>query len=117
MAVWRRHEAWSFVSGMGINIATSFIVWHFHADLPLSDWWIVLLQANVVAASTVALLWLIWRQPSELVGWAESSRPTITTISGSIKVGLEDSAHPTRTTRTGIRLGSLLTSQVAISLL
>jgi len=114
MAVWRRHEAWAFVSGMGINLATSFIVWHFHANLPLSDWWIALVQANVVAASAVGLLWLAWRQPIELVGWAESPRPTITTASGLMKVGLGDSAHPTRT---GIRIPSLLTWQVAISLL
>src|SRR5207249_6624650 len=40
--------------------------------------------------------------------------PTITTSLGPVKVGLEDSAHPTST---GIRFGSLLTWQVAISLL
>jgi hypothetical protein len=65
MAIWLRRETWAFASGLGVNFATSLITWHFNQNLPLSDWWIVLLQVNVVAASGVAWLWLAWRQQIE----------------------------------------------------
>jgi hypothetical protein len=94
MAVWRGRETWAFVSGLGVNLAVSLVVWHFHQNLPLSDWWIVLLQANVVGASAVTLIWLALRQQIE--------RPTQEAASSLI---------------TGIRFTSLLTWQVAIGLL
>src|SRR4029077_13424928 len=62
MAVWRRRETWAFTSGLGVNLAASLVAWHFYQSLPLSDWWIVLLQVNVVAASGVAFIWMAWRQ-------------------------------------------------------
>jgi len=115
MAVWRRRETWAFAAGLGANLAASLVVWHFNQNLALSDWWIVLLQVNVVAASAISLLWLAWRQQMKPVGWAESSRPTTINAAESMKVGLEDSAHPTATT--GIRFSSLLTWQIALGLL
>jgi hypothetical protein len=94
MAVWRRRETWAFVSALGANLAASLVVWHFHNHVPISDWWIALLQANVVAAAAVSLLWLALRK--------------------RIEHPIELNALPTFS---GIRLTSLLTWQLAIGLL
>jgi hypothetical protein len=58
MAVWRRREEWAFISGLAVNLAASLVVWHIHLQSPAVDWWVYLLQANVIAASVVAFLWL-----------------------------------------------------------
>jgi hypothetical protein len=65
IAARRGDEARSFSSGLGLNVAVSFAVWHFHASpaVPISEWWIVLLQANIIASAVVALLWLAVRGP------------------------------------------------------
>jgi hypothetical protein len=56
-ALWRRREEEAFTAGLGVNLAASLVVWHFHAQT-LADWWVHLLQANVIAGSLVTLLWL-----------------------------------------------------------
>jgi hypothetical protein len=61
MAVWRRNEIWALAAGWGVNLAASLAVWHFNQNLAISDWWIILLQVNVIFASAVGLLWLTWR--------------------------------------------------------
>jgi hypothetical protein len=62
MAVWRRAEAWAFAATVGVNLAASLIVWHAYLGAPLSDWWIPLLQANVIIGSVATLAWLWARQ-------------------------------------------------------
>lgn len=62
MAVWRRREDRAFTAGLGVNLAASLVVWHFYQHAALADWWILLLQVNVLATSSVALLWLGMRQ-------------------------------------------------------
>jgi hypothetical protein len=59
MAVWRRKEAWAFAATLGVTLATSLVVWHAHLGMPLSTWWVPLLQANVstMAVATIAWLW------------------------------------------------------------
>jgi hypothetical protein len=57
MAVWQRREDWAFLAGLGVNLAASLVVWHFHVDDP-TGWWVALIQANAIAASAVSLLWL-----------------------------------------------------------
>ena len=60
MAVWRRREGWAFTAALGVNLAASLVVWHFEEALHLSfdQWWVRLVQANVIASSLVALFWL-----------------------------------------------------------
>ncbi len=58
MAVWRQREDWAFVAGLAVNLASSLVVWHFRWDVPFETWWLYLVQANIVSAAVVALLWL-----------------------------------------------------------
>ncbi len=60
MAVWRRREGWAFTAALGVNLAASLAVWHFEEALHLSfdQWWVRLVQANVIASSLAALFWL-----------------------------------------------------------
>jgi len=60
MAVWRRREGWAFAAALGVNLAASLVVWHFEEAWLLSfdQWWVRLVQANVIASSLVALVWL-----------------------------------------------------------
>ncbi len=62
MAVWRRQEGWAFAAATGVNLAASLVVWfcqwHWRPQLPLADWWLLLVQANVIASAVVALVWL-----------------------------------------------------------
>lgn len=61
VGVWRRHEPWAFAAGLGVNLAASLVVWGRHQADPLGDWWALLFQANTIASSGVALLWLALR--------------------------------------------------------
>ncbi|MBN1909785.1 MAG: hypothetical protein JW818_08600 [Pirellulales bacterium] len=58
MAVWRRREGWALASALGVNLAASLAVWHFYSDLPFEQWWLLLIQANLIASAAVALIWL-----------------------------------------------------------
>ncbi len=62
MAVWRRREAWAFISGLGVNVAASFTVTYFEGTL--GDWprFLFLVEANVIAGAAVALAWLSVRK-------------------------------------------------------
>ena len=57
---WRRREGWAFTAALGVNLAASLAVWHFEEALNLSfdQWWVRLVQANVIASSLAALFWL-----------------------------------------------------------
>src|SRR5262249_57722253 len=58
VTVWQRREAWALVSGLLMSLAASLVVWHFHLDEPLYQWWFYLLQANSAAGGLAALIWL-----------------------------------------------------------
>src|SRR5262249_36861925 len=58
MAVWRGREGWAFAAGLAVNRAASLVVWHIHWNRPAADWWVYLLQANVLATALVGALWL-----------------------------------------------------------
>lgn len=62
MAVWQRREGWAFAAGLGLNLATSLVVWHQHLGTSVFDWWHFLLQANCIASGLVALIWLAARE-------------------------------------------------------
>ena len=63
MAVWRRQEGWAFAAALGANLAASLVVWHAHERASsFAQWWMVLVQANVIASAVVALLWLAVRR-------------------------------------------------------
>ncbi|MEE8450865.1 MAG: hypothetical protein V3R99_03090 [Thermoguttaceae bacterium] len=62
MAVWRRKEGWAFSAALGVNLAASLAVWHFRHEMTFDQWWLHLLQANVIASSAVALCWLAARR-------------------------------------------------------
>jgi hypothetical protein len=58
MAFWLRRERWAFTAGLGVNLAASLAVCHLEG-LANPGLWIALAQANVLASSAVALLWLL----------------------------------------------------------
>jgi len=63
MAVWRRREGWAFSAAIAVNLAASLVVWYFNRETPrFDDWWLPLVQANVIASSAVALVWLAARR-------------------------------------------------------
>ncbi|MFZ1933529.1 MAG: hypothetical protein WCB27_16400 [Thermoguttaceae bacterium] len=63
MAVWRRREGWAFSAALGTNLAASLVVCYFHRNaVVFADWWLQLLEANVIASSAVALAWLAARR-------------------------------------------------------
>src|SRR5262249_44131893 len=62
VAAWRRRAAWAFASGLTVNVAASLVLWHFHKGQVLAEWWVPLVQANVLAGAVVALLWLTGRR-------------------------------------------------------
>ena len=64
MAVWRRREGWAFAAALGVNLAASLVVWHFEllGGLSFSDYWLRLVQANVIASAAVAVAWLAARK-------------------------------------------------------
>jgi len=62
MAVWRRREGWAFSAALGVNLAASLVVWHYQRTLDFEQWWVRLVQANVIASSAVALVWLAARR-------------------------------------------------------
>jgi len=62
MAVWRRREGWAFSAALGGNVAASLLVWYVRRADYFEDWWLQLLQANVIASAAVALVWLAVRK-------------------------------------------------------
>ena len=69
MAIWRRREGWAFAAALGVNVAASLVVWYFEQTrlLTFDQWWLRLVQANVIASSVVALVWLAaWKRLYEL---------------------------------------------------
>lgn len=64
MAVWRRREGWAFAAALGVNVAASLVVWHFELlrHLSFNDYWLRLVQANVIASAAVAAVWLAARK-------------------------------------------------------
>lgn len=81
MAVWRRREGWAFTAALGVNLAASIVVWHYEdvAHLSFDQWWIRLVQANVIASSVVALLWLAAHKRLYAFNhWAIADSPLLT---------------------------------------
>jgi hypothetical protein len=64
MAVWRRREGWAFSAALGVNLAASLVAWHFELlrETTFDDFWLRLLQANVIASAGVAMAWLAARK-------------------------------------------------------
>ncbi|HEY7315789.1 MAG TPA: hypothetical protein VH643_41045 [Gemmataceae bacterium] len=69
LAVGRRSPGLAFLAGLGANLATSLCVWRLYHPAPPS--WVSLGQANVLASSSVALVWLGVRR------WLGEQRPRI----------------------------------------
>ena len=42
MAAWQRREDWAFLGSMGVHLAASLVVWHFHRELSFDAWWMTL---------------------------------------------------------------------------
>ncbi|MFH1267196.1 MAG: hypothetical protein ABIK89_15820, partial [Planctomycetota bacterium] len=62
MSVWRRREGWAFAAAPGVNLAASLVVWYYQRELGFQEWWVLLVQANVIASAAVALVWLAARK-------------------------------------------------------
>lgn len=52
-------ERWVFAAGLGVNLALSLLLWREHLGQPLAQWWLPLVQGNVVASAVAALVWLL----------------------------------------------------------
>ena len=58
-AVWLRREWWAFTSALGVNLGRFACgLARPAAATPFEDWWLLLVQANVIASAVVALVWL-----------------------------------------------------------
>jgi hypothetical protein len=80
MAVWRRREGWAFCAATGVNLAASLAVWHFEglALFSFDQWWVRLVQANLIASSSVALVWMAaHRKLYELRDWGVRQSPLL----------------------------------------
>ena len=55
-------EGWALAASPGVNLAASLVVWFVQRSQPLDLWWLPLLEANVIAAAAVALVWLAARK-------------------------------------------------------
>jgi hypothetical protein len=64
-ALWQRRENWAFGAGLALNLAVSLWLWDAHRGEALAHWWVPLVQANVLAGSATALLWLTVRRRLE----------------------------------------------------
>jgi hypothetical protein len=58
LALQVRQEIWAFIATAGLVLAASFTVWHANRTTPLSGWWVLMVQVQVVTAAVSALIWL-----------------------------------------------------------
>ena len=75
MAAWQRREDWAFLGSMGVHLAASLVVWHFHRELSFDAWWMTLLEANAIAGASVALIWTTARKRLLELGQPPQSAP------------------------------------------
>jgi hypothetical protein len=54
----QRREGWVFAASLGIPATASLAVWHGHLGTPLAEWWLPLLQINLLASAVMVLFWL-----------------------------------------------------------
>ncbi len=89
-AVWQRSTGWAFSAGLALNLAVSLVLWHGHHEKPFEEWWVQLVQANVLAWAGGALLWLAVRR--RLYGSDSRGMPTAPLLSLQVGLGLLGSA-------------------------
>src|SRR5262249_45515283 len=58
LAILQRREAWAFVTAVMVNAAVSLVLVYQHQSTALQDWWVWLVQANVIASAAAAFVWL-----------------------------------------------------------
>ena len=89
MAVWRRREGWAFAAALGVNVAASLVVWHFELlrQLSFNDYWLRLVQANVIASAAVAVVWLAARRRSVRTPRDDAGRKSPAGHPGSVAGG------------------------------
>jgi hypothetical protein len=91
MAVWQRREDWAFLSSMGVHLAASLVVWHFHRALSFDAWWMTLVEANAIAGAAVALLWIAARRRLLDLGQPPRSAPA-TLLGLQVAIGVAANA-------------------------
>jgi hypothetical protein len=57
LALRRRSQSWALVAALGLNLAASLLVEHSHRGISLLDWWVTLVQVNVIASAVTACVW------------------------------------------------------------
>jgi hypothetical protein len=85
-----RAPGYAFSAGLVVNVAVSLIIWHSHGQLAPADWWVDLLQANVMATASVALLWFMARK--QLLGEAALHRAPSSYLVLQVGLGLAGNA-------------------------
>jgi hypothetical protein len=68
LALWLRRQWWAFASGLALNLAFSLVLWRENAGVPVADWWVPLVQANVVGFALTSLVWLMVGRWSRIAG-------------------------------------------------
>jgi hypothetical protein len=80
VGVRQRREDWAFVSGQGLNLSVSLIVWHLHRVQLLQWWWPLLVQVNIIANAAGTLFWLwIRRRMTEAPDQRRTAGPFLAT--------------------------------------
>ena len=90
MAVWRRREGWAFAAAPAVNLAASLVVWylqwHYWPEIAFAQWWVLLVQANVIASAAVALVWLAARRRLYELGEITSRTSPLLAVQTSLGV-------------------------------
>jgi hypothetical protein len=66
-ALWRRQQGWMLAAGLMLHLAVSFLLADAHRRIGLEYFWVRLIQANVLAAAGVAVVWLMAFRPEPLL--------------------------------------------------
>jgi hypothetical protein len=62
LLAWKqRQEDWALRCAALLVLATSLVLWRWHFDDPWSDWWVVLVQADLAVLGATSLVWLLAR--------------------------------------------------------
>src|SRR5262249_26770820 len=80
LALWQRRQGWGFGAGLALQLAVLLVLWRDRADVALSQWWIPLIQANVIGFALSALVWLALGRQGRQPGQTDLSAAPLLTV-------------------------------------
>ncbi len=70
LAGWRRQQLWIFLGGLILNVTVSLFVGNWWKLGRLDEWWVMLVQVNILTATLTAAVWLtLWRPSLRREDW------------------------------------------------